>query len=101
MSDFWKVFPLPSMKLPDIVEQNLGCSSMDNRGIYALYMPAATKALVVVVNPFNNREIAAAQLERQFQNAVRSQDQLKADNSEVSCKVSCFTLRQFPGLKPC
>jgi DNA polymerase epsilon subunit 1 len=62
-------------------------SSMDNRGIYALYMPAATKALVVVVNPFNNREIAAAQLERQFQNAVRSQDQLKADNSEVSCKV--------------
>jgi DNA polymerase epsilon subunit 1 len=62
-------------------------SSMDNRGIYALYMPAATKALVVVVNPFNNREIAAAQLERQFQNAVRSQDQPKADNSEVSCKV--------------
>jgi len=62
-------------------------SSMDNRGIYALYMPAATKTLVVVVNPFNNREIAAAQLERQFQIAVRSQDQPKADNSEVSCKV--------------
>jgi hypothetical protein len=75
------------MKLPDIVEQYSGCSSMDNRGIYALYMPAATKTLVVVVNPFNNREIAAAQLERQFQIAVRSQDQPKADNSEVSCKV--------------
>lgn len=101
MSDFWKVFPLPSMKLPDIVEQYSGCSSMDNRGIYALYMPAATKTLVVVVNPFNNREIAAAQLERQFQIAVRSQDQPKADNSEVSCKVSCFTSQQFPGLKPC
>jgi hypothetical protein len=40
-------------------------------------------------------------LERQFQNAVRSQDQPKADNSEVSCKVSWFTLQQFRGLKPC
>lgn len=55
--DFKKVFMLAFMKLLNIVEQNLSCNSMDNRGIYVLYMPPTTKTIVMVVNPFNNHEI--------------------------------------------
>ena len=64
---------------------------MDNRGLYALYTPTTSRILVVVVNPFNNREIAIAQLKRQFRvgfcDAVRNQSQSNVDTSELACKV--------------
>jgi hypothetical protein len=60
---------------------------MDNRGLYALYTPTTSRILVVVVNPFNNREVAIAQLERQFRDAVRNQSQSNVDTSELTCKV--------------
>lgn len=62
-------------------------SWMENRGLYALYTPVISRILVVVVNPFNNREIAIAQLERQFRDAVRNQSQSNVDTSELTCKV--------------
>lgn len=62
-------------------------SWMENRGLYALYTPVISRILVVVVNPFNNREIAIAQLERQFRDAVRNQSQSNIDTSELTCKV--------------
>ncbi|KAG0596068.1 hypothetical protein M758_UG221700 [Ceratodon purpureus] len=62
-------------------------SWMDNRGLYALYTPKTSRILVVVVNPFNNREVDIAQLERQFRDAVRNQSQSSLDTSELTCKV--------------
>ncbi len=91
---------LTFMKLFNIVEQNLTCNSMDSRGIYVLYMPTTTKAIVMVVNPFNNHEIVVPRLECQFQNVVCNQDQPNIDNYEVFGKVICYTLQQFHGLKP-
>lgn len=52
-----------------------------------MYTPVISRILVVVVNPFNNREIAIAQLERQFRDAVRNQSQSNVDTSELTCKV--------------
>lgn len=68
-------------------------SWMDNRGLYALYTPTTSIILVVVVNPFNNREIAIAQLERQFRDAVRNQSQSNVDTSELACKVRMAELK--------
>jgi hypothetical protein len=48
---------LAFMKLLNIVEQNLSWNSIDSSGIYVLYMSPTTKAIVMVVNPFNNHEI--------------------------------------------
>lgn len=75
-----------SADLPDI-RLSLENSWMDNRGLFALYTPTTSRILVVVVNPFNNREVAVAQLERQFRDAVRNQSQSNVDTSELACKV--------------
>lgn len=75
------------------LENRLENSWMDNRGLYALYTPTTSRIHVVVVNPFNNREIAIAQLERQFRDAVRNQSQSNADTSELACKVSVAKLK--------
>jgi hypothetical protein len=77
--DFKKVFMLAFMKLLNIVEQNLSCDSMDNRGIYVIYMPTTTKTIVMMANPFNNHEIIVTRLECQFQNVVCNQDQPNID----------------------
>jgi len=66
---------------------------MDNRGLYALYTPTTSRILVVVVHPFNNREISIAQLERQFRDAVRNQSQSNVDTSELACKVRMVKLK--------
>jgi hypothetical protein len=63
-------------------------------------MPTTTKANVMVANPFNKHEIIVIWLECQFQNVVCNQDQPNINNYEVFCKIICFTLQQFHGLKP-
>jgi hypothetical protein len=71
------------MKLLNIVEQNLSCNSMDNRGIYVFYIQ---KTIVMVVNRFNNHEIIVTWLGCQFQNVICSQDQRNIDNYDFFVK---------------
>jgi len=75
------------------LDNRLENSWMENRGLYALYIPTTSRILVVVVNPFNNREIAIAQLERQFRDAVRNQSESDVDTSELACKVRMVKLK--------
>lgn len=73
---------------------------MENRGVFAIYMPQASKIFVVVVNPFNNREVTIAQLERQFQDVLRTQGQSDGATSELICKVVYLQFQSFDSIKP-
>ncbi|KAI5066379.1 hypothetical protein GOP47_0019003 [Adiantum capillus-veneris] len=47
-------------------------SASDVRGLYALYTPSSSTISIVVVNPFNNKEVSIAQLEKQFRDAAQT-----------------------------
>ncbi|KAH7671411.1 DNA polymerase epsilon subunit 1 protein [Dioscorea alata] len=46
-------------------------SLSDGRALYAIYFPVSCTVLVVVVNPFQNRELSSSLLERQFREACQ------------------------------
>ncbi|KAJ7294671.1 hypothetical protein O6H91_Y241800 [Diphasiastrum complanatum] len=66
-------------------------SCSDTRGMYALYAPIANTVLVIVVNPFSNKEISSAQLERNFRDSLRGIQGLIGDvnmeHSNLSFRV--------------
>ncbi|GLJ44675.1 hypothetical protein SUGI_0939260 [Cryptomeria japonica] len=54
-------------------------SASEGRGLYALYTPASSTVSVVVVNPFQNRELSSGQLEKQFRDGLRHNGMSKGD----------------------
>ncbi|CAM6102738.1 unnamed protein product [Calypogeia fissa] len=72
-------------------------SSMDARGLYALYTPAAGQILVLIVNPFNNKEVNSAQLERQFRDAVKNAATPSAQTPDWTFKVEYVANNQDAG----
>ncbi|KAH7426493.1 hypothetical protein KP509_10G003400 [Ceratopteris richardii] len=44
-------------------------SASDTRGLYALYTPCSSMLIIIVVNPFNNKEVSTVQLEKHFRDA--------------------------------
>eukprot|EP01018_Ginkgo_biloba_P017404 Gb_06608 [translate_table: standard] len=63
-------------------------SASEGRGLYALYTPASNTLLVVVVNPFQNRELSSALLEKQFREALRNNGTSNADMRSDSLNVT-------------
>ncbi|MCO5564216.1 hypothetical protein L7F22_017874 [Adiantum nelumboides] len=45
-------------------------SASDVRGLYALYTPSSSTIWILVVNPFNNKEVSISQLEKHFRDAA-------------------------------
>lgn len=48
------------------------CSICEGRALYAGYFPSWRVILVVVVNPFQNRDLSTSFLERQFRDACHA-----------------------------
>jgi hypothetical protein len=46
-------------------------SVSEGRGLFALHIPASNMVSVVVVNPFQNRELSSGQIEKQFREGLR------------------------------
>lgn len=74
-------------------------SSMDARGLYALYTQATGQVLVLVVNPFNNKEVTSTQLERQFRDAVKNAATPPPGISDLTFKVQQLNCNPMVVLK--
>lgn len=48
------------------------CSASDGRAVYVLYLSTPGIISVVVVNPFQNKELTSSLLEKQFREACRA-----------------------------
>lgn len=59
-------------------------SASEGRGLYALYSPVSSIVSVVVVNPFQNRELSSSQLEKQFREGFRGSGLSNRDNHSDS-----------------
>lgn len=46
-------------------------SASEGRGLFALHIPASNMVSVIVVNPFQNRELSSGQIEKQFREGLR------------------------------
>eukprot|EP00250_Pteridium_aquilinum_P003833 c14110_g1_i1 orf=789-5363(-) len=66
-------------------------STSDARGLYALYTPSASILLVIIVNPFNNKEVSIGQLEKHFRDAARSNTTNGRDTLDLVFKVEYVT----------
>jgi hypothetical protein len=85
-------------------------SASEGRGLFALHIPASNMVSVVVVNPFQNRELSSGQIEKQFREGLRCSGASNVDTHfdsiptvfKVRCRA-CFAILKlhFSGLGKC
>nr|CAD1820134.1 unnamed protein product [Ananas comosus var. bracteatus] len=67
-------------------------SSSDGRAIYVLYFPVTLTIYAVVINPFQNKELSSALLEKQFREACQMMSLEPPQRGNATFKVEYFRL---------
>ncbi|KAL2635827.1 hypothetical protein R1flu_007306 [Riccia fluitans] len=72
-------------------------SSMDTRGLFALYIPPVEKILVIVVNSRINKEVSTALVEKQLRDAARNSNVTNLEGASWTVKIEYVSSNQDAG----